>query len=52
MQLESINKAAEREGEKETEGERTGGGGEGQQMAEMILNKHLKNFRQTIKRGN
>ena len=38
--------------EKKKQRERMEGGGEGQQMEEMILNKHLKNFRQTIKRGN
>lgn len=46
----SINKAAEREG-KEKQKERAEGGGEGQQIAEMILNKQLKNFRQTMKEG-
>lgn len=51
MQPESINNAAEREGERETERGGTEGGGEGQQMAEMILNKQLKDFRQTIKEG-
>lgn len=37
--------------EKEKQRERTEGGGEGQQMAEMILNKQLNDFKQTIKEG-